>query len=321
MSLRDFFAGLFRPRAGTSRSRFAFEADWATLLAHLKLPAAALGDVVATESLHPHFHYRHFTRAKSDGGRRELAAPDSKLKRLQQEIIRRHFASQPVHHAALAYRAGRSTADHAWAHAGAAVLVTADVQDFFPTTVTWRVENWWREHVADDDLAQLLTLLTTYCGGLPQGAPTSPGLSNFVNHELDERLTERAALVGAKYTRYCDDLAFSWPREPGPPSDFEQGVRATLHEFGYTLRPAKGWRVQVRDDEPELVGLILTRNGRVRVPDAVRAAMRSLAGSNDPLAAARLAGYKGYEKMVVRRPKRKRQQPPRPRSAADDVPF
>jgi hypothetical protein len=291
-----------RPRPGG----FTFEAAWANLLGKLGLPPSALRDVVEADSLHPHFHYRHFTKPKRDGGRREIAAPDVKLKRVQHEIIARHFRNQEPHPAALAYRKGRSTADHAWAHAGADLLITADVEDFFPSTREWRIEQWWRQRV-EDDLARLLTLLTTYRGGLPQGAPTSPGLSNFVNHELDDRLTQRAEAAGGRYTRYCDDLAFSWRQGTEPPSDFEAGVRAVLHEYGYTLHPEKGWRVQYRRDEPEVVGVILTRNGRVRLPDDLRRTMRTLARSNDPRDIDRLAGYRGYEAMIARPPaKRKR---------------
>src|SRR5262249_4908244 len=156
----------------------------------------------------------------------------------QHEVLARHLAAEP-HPAAVAYRKGKSTADHVWAHAGAAVLVTADVCDFFPSTRADRVEDWWHGRV-DADRARLLTLLTTDRGSRPRGAPTSPARSTLVNHELDERLTLRAAAAGARYTRYCDDLAFSWVHEPGPPSDFADAVRATLHEFGYALHPEKG---------------------------------------------------------------------------------
>jgi hypothetical protein len=342
MNLSSFFAGLFRWSGTTPRrpryrftGPFAFEARWASLLAALGLPPTALRDVVEADSLHPHFHYRHFTKKKRDGGQREIAAPDSKLKCLQQEIVRRHFTAIPVHPAATAYRKGQSTADHAWAHAGAAILITADVQDFFPSTKEWRIEEWWRQRIEEDELAHLLTRLTTYRGGLPQGAPTSPALSNFVNHELDERLTERALAVGARYTRYCDDLAFSWPSEPGPPSDFEIGVRSLLSEFGYTLHPEKGWRVQYRRDEPEMVGVVLTRGGKVRLPEEVRRKMANLRGSSDPRDIARLAGYKGYASMLTRRPKVGRrgkvkgpqyrpQRIPRPATGAsgdDTIPF
>jgi hypothetical protein len=313
MSLRSFLAALFRTGTGArspaSRREpaggFAFEAGWANLLARLGLPPSALRDVLAADSLHPHFHYRHFTKPKRGGGRRAIAAADIKLKRLQHDIIVRYFANQQPHPAALAYRKGKSTADHVWAHAGADVLITADVKDFFPTTSEWRVENWWRERGEDDDLARLLTLLTTERGGLPQGAPTSPALSNFVNRELDARLAQRADAVGARYTRYCDDLAFSWRRSE-PPSDFETGVRTLLHEFGYTLHAEKGWRVQYRRDEPELVGVILTRRGRVRLPDEMHEKMRALKRSDDPHDADRLAGYQGYDAMIARPPGRRR---------------
>jgi hypothetical protein len=254
--------------------------------------------------LHPHFHYRHFYKPKRNGGRREITAPDVKLKRLQQEIIGRYFRKNKPHPAALAYRRGKSTADHAWAHAGAEILISADIQDFFPNTYEWRIEKWWRERV-EDDLARLLLRLTTYRGGLPQGAPTSPALSNFVNCELDARLTERAEAAGARYTRYCDDLAFSWRHGAVPPTDFEAGVRAIMHEFGYALHSEKGWRVCCRRDEPQLVGVILTRHGRVRLPDELQQTMRTLARSHDLRDAERLAGYLGYQAMIVGRPGRR----------------
>ena len=176
-------------------------------------------------------------------------------------------------------------------------LVFAVVQDFFPATHAGRVEDWWRER-APDPLARLLTLLTTHRGGLPQGALTSPGLSNFVNGELDERLARRAAAAGARYTRYCDDMVFSWQRGSGPPSAFENGVRATLHEFGYALHPKKGWRLHHRRDEPKITGVILTRHGGVRLPDRFRRKIQVLARSDDPRDAERLSGYQGYEAMV-----------------------
>jgi RNA-directed DNA polymerase len=312
MTLRAAFAPLLRALLGGRRFARAevgqavaipVGSEWAGLLLELRLPRNAFEDVVASGSLHPHFHYRHFTKPKKNGGRREISEPDVKLRRIQREIIARFFTSEQPHPAAIAYRKKKSIADHVWPHAGAEVLVTVDVQDFFPCTVERRVEDWWRERV-DDKSAHLLTLLTTDRGGLPQGALTSPGLSNFVNRALDERLARRAVDAGACFTRYCDDMVFSWRREPGPPSDFENGVRATLHEFGYTLHPQKGWQVHRCQDEPEITGVILTRRGGVRLPDDMRLAMRALARSNDPDDAQRLAGYLGYEAMVRKRPRR-----------------
>jgi RNA-directed DNA polymerase len=300
---RTLLAG--RPVPTVGPAVFTFEADWAGVVAELGLPPRASREVVAAGSLAPYLGYRRFHKPKKDGGRREIAEPDPRLKRLQQEVVTRYLTTETPHPAAVAYQPGKSTADHVWAHAGAAVLVTADVRDFFPCTRADRVETWWRDR-ADDDTARLLTLLTTLDGGLPQGAPTSPALSNLVNVELDARLATRAAAAGARYTRYCDDLAFSWPVDGGPPSGFERVVRAALHEFGYELHSEKGWRVHERRDEPEVTGLVLTRSGRVRLPARLRQLMRMLSRSRDGHDLERLAGYRGYAAMVARRPGRRK---------------
>jgi RNA-directed DNA polymerase len=319
MNVWPAFAPLWRAVTGArtkqSRSRpgreYEFEARWVGLLVRLGLPPRAFADVLQSESLHPHFDYRRYWKRKKGGGQREIAEPDAKLKSVQYAILKRHLSGEPPHAAATAYQKGKSTAHHVWAHAGAEILVTADVQDFFPSTREGRVEDWWRERV-DSDEARLLTLLTTDRGALPQGAPTSPALSNLVNVELDERLSLRATATGGRYTRYCDDLAFSWPRGPEPPSDFEAGVRAVLHEFGYLLHPEKGWKVyhQLRG-EPEITGVILTHRG-VRLPEAMKRKMRRLAGSDDPADARRLDGYLGYEAMVTKRPKGTQPATPQP---------
>lgn len=312
MTLRSVFAPLLcaltggrYPSRGTARKAEPgpLGREWTDLLVGLGLPPNAFQEMLAAGSLHPHFHYHHFTKPKKDGGRREISEPDTKLMRVQREIITRLFRAEQPHPAAVAYRKKKSIADHAWPHAGAEVLITADVRDFFPSTSAGRVEDWWRGRV-NDDQARLLTLLTTYRGGLPQGAPTSPGLSNFVNRDLDERLARRAAAAGAVYSRYCDDMVFSWRSGLGPPSDFENGVRGVLHEFGYVLHPKKGWQVHHRRDEPEITGLVLTRWGGVRVSDEVRQVMDALLWSQNSRDFQRLTGYRGYEAMVSKRPRR-----------------
>jgi RNA-directed DNA polymerase len=305
VTLRSVFAPLLRvleARRDASGTVLPGK-EWADLLAELRLPPDTFSGILAARSLRPHFHYRHFTLPKKDGGRRSIHEPDIALKRIQREIVSRLFSAEICHPAATAFQHEKSIADHVWAHAGAEVLVTADVRDFFPNTRAGRVEEWWRERI-DGRSAQLLTLLTTYQDSIPQGAPTSPGLSNFLNRGLDDRLARRATAARAQYTRYCDDMVFSWHLGQGPPSDFAQGVRGTLGEFGYTLHPTKGWRVHHRRDEPEITGVILTRSGRVRLRDDMRRVMASLAQSPDPQDANRLAGYLAFEAMVTGRPKR-----------------
>jgi RNA-directed DNA polymerase len=268
----------------------------------LRAIARVLLGILERDSLSPDYHYRHFTRPKEDGTLRHLVEPDPQLKRIQQQIRKRYLRRAPVHSAALGFRRKKSTADHAWAHAGAHTIITTDIIDFFPSTAAYRVENWWKAQFEDNaDAARLYMLLTTYRGSLPQGAPTSPDLSNVLNYEMDAALERRVKASGGVYTRYCDDLAFSWRGLRDAPSDFEGAVRGTLADFGYDMHR---WQVWEAHDEPQLTGIILARNGGVKLPDTIQETMRGLARSREPYDAARLEGYRAYEQMVKRRASR-----------------
>ncbi len=272
----------------------------------MRLISDQLLRVLERGELAPDFHYRHFTRPKEDGSPRKLAEPDPTLKRFQHNIRKFMLKRAAAHPAALGFRRRRSTADHAWQHAGAHTIVTADITDFFPSTKAWRVEAWWQTQFPDqEDAARLYTLLTTYQGALPQGAPTSPDLSNMVNLDMDTALESRAKISGGRYSRYCDDLAFSWSGRDDMPSDFEAGIRSSMGEYGYHLHD---WQVWQGSDEPELTGIILKRRGGVALPETVRQTIRQLERSHDPGDAARLAGYRSYENMVLGLPERRERQ-------------
>src|SRR5512145_803658 len=158
--------------------------------------------LLAGGPLPPRCRYRQFTIPKKDGSPRLIDEPGPDLKAVQHNILRHILDKQPPHAAAIGFRRKRSTADHAWAHAGAAIIITADIKDFFPSTARHRVEAWWN---ALDDYTdvqkKLLIELTTYLGSLPQGAPTSPALSNLVNVALDAALTRRVQVSNGRYTR------------------------------------------------------------------------------------------------------------------------
>src|SRR5437899_478953 len=129
MTWLSLFGPLLRAMTGRRSPSSSFGGEWDSLLAQLDLPPHALGDLLASRSLHPHFHYRQFSKSKKGGGSREIVEPDFKLKRLQREIIARYLTAEQPHPAAVAYRKNCSIADHIWRHAGAEVLISADVQE------------------------------------------------------------------------------------------------------------------------------------------------------------------------------------------------
>jgi hypothetical protein len=127
-------------------------------------------------------------------------------------------------------------------------------------------------------------------------------LSNLVNKQLDIRLFKLVKQHNGRYTRYADDMVFSWQTRSRPPSDFEFTVRRILREYGYRLHPRKGWAVWSRNDEPQVTGLVLTKRGEVDVPDSMREIMKELRRSDDENDLFRLAGYEGYRQMLQQSP-------------------
>lgn len=173
-------------------------------------------------------HYHSWKVPKRSGGERTITAPLPQLKELQRWALRNYFEKLPVHSAAHGFLPARSVLTNALAHADADVVVKLDVKDFFPT-VTWkRVKGLLRKSGCTEQVATLLALLCTEAPrqlvefrgktlhvatgprALPQGAPTSPAITNALCLRLDQRLSALSKELGFTYTRYADDLTFSF---------------------------------------------------------------------------------------------------------------
>ena len=179
-------------------------------------------------------HYRYELLPKRTGGWRLLEVPEPYLRTLQRRVLDQLLAHVPPHEAACAYVRGRSVADHARAHAGQAVLLKFDLQDFFATVRASRVHAMFVELGYSPAVArELMALCTTATpepvlerlreeGGLawmqamrlrdahlPQGAPTSAALANLCAFRMDVRIAGLARTLGARYTRYADDIVLS----------------------------------------------------------------------------------------------------------------
>src|SRR5260221_5631547 len=219
--------------AAAYQSPVKYPGEWALYslaVYRLGLDFAAAKRLMEGGPMPRRYRYRHFTVAKKNGSSREIVEPGPDLKRAQRKILKVLLNKCKPHSSALGFQRKKSIADHAWAHAGAATIITADIQDFFPSTTRQRVKKWWHERGYSTLEVRLLTSLTTYRGSLPQGAPTSPALSNLINAELDAAIDRRVRESGGRYTRYSDDMVFSWPDGYSPPADFEHAVRALLRQ-------------------------------------------------------------------------------------------
>ncbi|PTM58419.1 reverse transcriptase family protein [Desmospora activa] len=172
-------------------------------------------------------HYHRFTIPKKSGGRRIISAPKPELRHAQEWVKTYIVDRVPVHEAAYGFIPKRSTVDNAQHHLQRAAVIKMDLKDFFPSITFQRVKGLFQSFGYSEAVSTLLALLTTepprekvsFDGKfyyvavgkrqLPQGACTSPGITNLICRRLDARLTELAEKMGFTYTRYADDLTFS----------------------------------------------------------------------------------------------------------------
>ena len=266
-------------------------------------------------------HYRRFVVPKRDGTQRPIWAPLPRLKAAQRWILENVVERLPVHGAAHGFLAGRSTITNAELHGDSRIVLKMDVKGFFPTVTLPRVKGVFRKAGYREQVATLLALLcteaprevveregTTYYVALgprclPQGAPTSPGLTNALCLRLDRRLTGLARKLGWRYTRYADDMTFSLPRghEGGPKLGALRGlVKRVVEAEGFSVQPDKT-RVARSGGRQAVTGLVVNGADGPRVPRKLRRHLRAAAHNLDagkPLkegeSRARLAGYAAY---------------------------
>lgn len=286
MGLKDLFASVFK---GSGH-------DVAELARRL--------DIDETELRAVRPAYRTFTIPKRSGGTRRIDAPDRELSNLQRRVLRRLLARLRAHPNATGFERGCSIVTNAVLHAGKAVVVRMDVKEFFPTTRARRVEQYFRRIGWNREAGALLMRICTHHGTLPQGAPTSPRLSNLVNYRLDARLAAMAHRFGAGYTRYADDMTFSLERDDrAGVHNVIRATKAIVANFGYKLHQHRKLRVRRRHQQQHITGLVV--NERVNLPRATRRRLRAIGhhlstGRPATLTEQQFAGWRALQQMIAR---------------------
>lgn len=220
-------------------------------------------------------HYVSFTVPKKSGGTRTLHAPHRCLAAAQRWILDNILRRLPVESSAHGFHPGRGILTNAQAHVRRAIVVNLDLQNFFPSITFPRVRSVFHRLGYSPAVATILALLCTECPrrlveyagqayhvaigprGLPQGACTSPALSNQVARRLDRRLCGLANKLDLTYTRYADDLTFSGDeRLKGRVGYLMARVRHIAEEEGYTVNEDKS-RVLRRNTAQLVTGLVV----------------------------------------------------------------
>ncbi|MBA3314684.1 MAG: TIR domain-containing protein [Planctomycetaceae bacterium] len=219
--------------------------------------------------------YIAFSIPKRRGGIRQILAPHDDLRHVQHrlaEVLNSLYAPPDVAHG---FVAGRSILSNADAHVRRRHVLNVDLEGFFPSINFGRVRGMLLSPPYSLT-AQAATVFAQICchnNELPQGAPTSPVVSNMICRRLDRQLSRLAGNHGCGYTRYVDDLTFSRRTGAFPPQLARWGesrrcivsdeLRCMIEENGFSINPRKTWLFS-RCHRQEVTGL--TVNTKRNVP-------------------------------------------------------
>lgn len=217
-------------------------------------------------------YYRQFHIPKKSGGVRTITAPDGQLKDLMFTLNFIFSTLYQPTNAAMAFLPNRSVKTNASRHIGRNYVLNLDLKDFFTSITSHDVEHGLMTLGIGQDIARLLSLICTYPektetakyhNVVPQGAPTSPVLSNICSVTLDKRLEGLARRFHLTYTRYADDMTFSSNHNVyQPDGDFMTELYNIIRECGFLVNPKKT-RLQKRGVRQEVTGITVEKHANV----------------------------------------------------------
>lgn len=155
--------------------------------------------------------YTTFYISSASGKRRRIDSPTTNVKILQQklnEVLRCVYIPKPSVHG---FALGKSVRSNATAHTGKRWVFNIDLEDFFPSINFGRVRGMFMgiPYHLPQRVATVLAHICCFGGSLPQGAPTSPIISNMICAKMDSQLQQLAKVNHSTHTRYADDITFS----------------------------------------------------------------------------------------------------------------
>lgn len=220
-------------------------------------------------------HYKRFYLPKKSGGKRLISAPMPILKDAQYWILEHILYKVSPTDLAHGFVPNRSIMTNAQKHIGQDVVINLDLKDFFPSIDYKRVKGLFCKFGYSEQIATILALICTepdvelleidgkqyYTAKserkLPQGAPTSPAITNLICYRLDCRFEGIAKKFGFQYSRYADDLTFSAKGEGKKlVGQLLWSVKQVIINEGFTLHPDK-LAIMRKGSQQKVTGIVV----------------------------------------------------------------
>lgn len=255
-------------------------------------------------------HYSHFKIRKRSGGCRIISAPDSALLSIQRTIYKRVLAPVHIHPAATGFRPNVSIVQNAKAHLAKKEVLKVDITNFFGSIKKQRVIGTFQKIGYPQNISKVMAELCTLEDALPQGAPTSPALSNIIALDIDVKLTDYCKNEALSYTRYADDLTLS-----GDKIDMNialMHIDNILSKEKFAIQRKKT-RFMTEKKRKIITGISISSGEKLTIPKSTKRELRKnvhfiltkglaehqkFIGSNDPSYLKRILGQLSFWHMV-----------------------
>lgn len=236
---------------------------------YIKVPRQKLSYILyvkGTENL-----YKSFEIPKKSGGVRHIHAPEEELKQIQSKLTKVLYEyalkieknNGKKWNIAHAFVKGKGCFTNAKIHRNKRILVNVDLKDFFDSFHFGRVRGYFmknRNYQLSEEVATVIAQIACYKGKLPQGAPTSPVITNLICGIFDIRILHLAKKYRLDYTRYADDLTFSTNDKKFQiyQEQFLEELTNEISKAGFSINQNKT-RVQYRDSHQEVTGIVVNK--------------------------------------------------------------
>ena len=258
----------------------------------------------------PWRQYDNFYIKKRSSGYRAISAPRPQLQAIQQTIYHRILLPVNIHPAATGFRQNMSIVQNVLPHLGKNQVLKTDIRHFFSSIKRRAVVKTFKAIGYPGNVSKVLAELCCKDGRLPQGAPTSPALSNIIAYEMDKKLQDLSNKYNLTYTRYADDLTFSG--NTIKPNELLPQIAEILWENKFVLKEIKT-RYMPEHKRKIITGISISSGTKLTIPKAKKRKLRKnihfiltkglvehqrYIGSTDPAYLKRIIGYLHYWQSV-----------------------
>lgn len=228
---------------------------------HLAILLGIQGNILASIVAHTESFYYSFEIPKRSGGTRNISAPYPVLLSAQKWIYENILSKVKIHDNAKGFIRKTSITDNAKVHLNTNHVLKMDIEDFFPSIKINRIMSIFRNLGYTKKISYYMSSICCLHGVLPQGAATSPCLSNIIAKRMDARITGLASHFELNYTRYADDFTLSGKVLPPKIIDY---IEEIVKQEGFLINKKKTNLIG-RKKQKIITGISIS-SGELKIP-------------------------------------------------------